>query len=425
MFVLKNAWATIGRHRIRALLMVLISAAVALCSMIGLSVVDDAHTAQTTTYDELSPAATTRLDREAVMRKEGVTDPNAVDWTQYRLSLTQLLTYAQNTGLQFSNAYYSETATLAGVEGLTGANGSTSFTLTAFSAQEATGDTVNGGFKIVEGSSTGYDSDSAGKVLVPESLADANGLKAGDTISITPSEGQDAQEVTISGIYRNNDEVDAAKTGLDPDTAIYGSAYVLSALGLEMPDQSSTQNQLDVTFVLYSPSDYEKFKTKMYDAGLSRNYVIASPTITAYNEKIQPLVTLASQARIALVAIGVVGAVLALLVLGFGLAGRTAEIGFFTAVGVGRGRVGWQFALEVLFPLVLGWVVGMAAGVPLCGPVANLLAGSAQVDVNAGTVWTLVWIGVAACVVAVVVCFVRAAAVRLTTVLGSRMEVDR
>ncbi|PLS31797.1 peptide ABC transporter permease [Bifidobacterium margollesii] len=435
MFVLKNAWSAMWRRWWRTLLLMLLALAVSFGSMIGLSVLKAETTATTTDYDKLTPAVTFRPDRETITEVKGKGDAGKVDWTKYRLSWNQYSEYVQKSGVQLTNAYYGETATVRldrlkkttnasdGADSITGKLADDTFAITGFSDENAAQDGLNGKYTIVDGEDLSYDENGAGQALVSEAFAKANDLKVGSTFTATnPSKTSTRQNLKVTGIYRNTGNVTERRTGLDPENTIYTNYYTMTVLGLSTTDQSGTSTNLDVAMILQSPSDYDKFVKAVRKAKLSNDYVIGSTTLDDYNAKVAPLKSLAAKIRPGLIVLAVAGAALAVLLLILGMRGRLEEVGFLTAIGVGRGGIANQFSLEALFPLLVGWAIGVAAAAFSVGPVSNWLTAGANASVDAGMIWTMVWIGIGVLVANAVICTIWVASIKTTTMLGSRME---
>ncbi|PJM74095.1 hypothetical protein CS006_02850 [Bifidobacterium primatium] len=426
MFVLKNAWSAMGRHKARTALLALTAIAVSFGSVVGLSILNANTVATTTTYNDLNPAVTFRADRARIIKKYGG-DISKVDWTKYHLSWAQYSDYVQRSGVSIANAYSAETAKIS-INGVKATKSGATLAMTGFSDATAAGAAINGKFTIVSGKNISYAEDTAGTLLVPKALADANKLKAGDTLKITnPKDASYTQSMVITGIYENEEDVDADATGIDPDNTIYASAYTLSMLGLASTGSESTENDLDVSMVLNSPADFSKFEKGVRKAGLSKDFIIASATIDDYNAKIEPLKQLAAKTRPAVIALFVVGAVVALLLVWSATSSRLRleDAGFLRVIGISSGRVGWQFALEAMMPMLLGWIIGTVAGAFSASPISNRLATAANAAPNADVIWTMVWIGLGALLATIIVCEIRSAMIRPQSILATRMEEAR
>ncbi|MBW3087430.1 ABC transporter permease [Bifidobacterium sp. 82T24] len=424
MFVLKNAWNGVTRHKACATLLVITAVVVSFGSVVGAAILDANTTATTTAYDKLEPAVNFRADRTAIIARYGG-DASKVDWTKYHLSWTQYSDYVQKSGVGLSTAYSAETAKVT-AEGIKPTRDGATIALTGFSDATATKNPVNGPFTIVDGKDIAYDENGVGKLLVPKALAEKNHLKVGDTIKLTnPKDAKQTLSMTIAGIYENKEKVNADVTGIDPDNTIYTSAYTSSTLGLVTTGDSSTENDLDVTMVLKSAADYDTFRQGVRKAGLSKYFTISSSTIEDYNAKIAPLKALAGKTRVALVVLDVAGGVVALLLVVVAIRRRMEDIGFLMSIGVTRGRIGWQFSLETMLPILLGWIVGTTAGAFSSAPISNMLAANANATIGGGTIWTMVWTGLAVLLATIIVCEVRAAIAKPQDILASRIQEAR
>ena len=82
MFVLKNAWAQLIRHKWRTLLTLIVTTVVAFGSLFGLSIGQANTTATTTDRDALAPGAVVRMTAAQQAKRDGA-DP---DWTKNYLS---------------------------------------------------------------------------------------------------------------------------------------------------------------------------------------------------------------------------------------------------------------------------------------------------------------------------------------------------
>ena len=432
MFVLKNTWAAMGRHKAQTILLVLTAVAVSFGSIVSLSILDAANTATTTTYNALTPSVVFRVDRNRIIAKEGG-DASKVDWTKYNLSWEKYSEYvekATNAGVQLANAHSGETAKVS-IDGLSATKDGAQLAITGFSDADAVADSLNGSYTVVQGKDLSYDSNNdenaASSVLVPQALATKNNLKVGDTIKLAnPTDASQPLEVKIAGIYKTKSTASEAQTGIDQDNTLLASTAVTMSAGLTGVDTTATNNLLDIAMVLQSPADYSKFETAVRKAGLSTDYMISSPTIDKYNEKIDPLKSGAGKVRMGMIALFVAGGVIALLLIVWGIGrARTGEVSFLTMVGVTRGRIGWQFSLENLLPILIGWIAGTVGGFFAAKPLSNALAAGTDAAVNAGTIWTMVWIGLGTLAVTMVICLVRANLTKAATMLGSRMEETR
>ncbi|KAB8287394.1 ABC transporter permease [Bifidobacterium avesanii] len=427
MFVLKNAWTAMTHHKTRTILVVLIAAAVSAGSMFALSARYSYESATGSIYQSLAPDAKISVDRQKVMVSKNVSDASQVNWNDYNLSWADWSNYAEalsNAGVSFT-PQYDETAVVPAAEGqIQPVNGS-NFTVTGFYDAGSSQDGPLGAYTIVEGADLTYDESGMGNAIIPKALADKNGTKVGDTITLAnPSDSSKTITFTVSGIYRTTAAGVTPSLGndLDPDNAIYASYYGFSNVGLSPTDDTAKTNALNVTFKLESLDAYEQFKTVVKQAGLSDDYTVSSPKIASYNANIQPLKDLGGKLTPALIALWVTGGVLAVLLIAWTLAGRSEEIGYDIAVGVSRGRIGWQFALELILPALVGVTAGYLGAGFRTAPIIARLTTEVHGTPLPSLIWQCIWAALGAMVLIAVICWIRTALYRTESLFAPRPE---
>lgn len=427
MFVLKNAWTAMTHHKTRTVLVVLIAAVVSAGSMFALSARYSYESAIGSVYQAISPDAKISVDRQKVMVAKGVSDASQINWNDYNLSWKDWSAYAEalsNAGVNFT-PQYDETAVTPAANGqIQPVNGS-SFTVTGFYDAGSSQDGPLGAYEIVEGADLTYDQNGMGNAIIPKALADKNGTKVGDTITVTnPLDASKTVSFTVSGIYRTTASGVTPSLGndLDPDNAIYTSYYGFSNAGLSPTDDSQKTNALNVTFKLDTLAAYDQFKTAVKQAGLSDDYVVSSPKIASYEANIQPLKDLGGKLTPALLALWSVGGVLAVALIAWTLSRRSEEIGYDIAVGVSRVRIGWQFALELILPTLVGVLIGYLGAGFGTAPIIARLTTEVHGTPQANLIWQCVWAALGAMAAMAVVCWVRTACYRTSTLFAARKE---
>lgn len=261
------------------------------------------------------------------------------------------------------------------------------FTLTGFSSDTAIANAANGTFTMSSGEVFGYGESDNGKVIISKALADFNGLKVGDEITVTnPSDTSTTYTFTISGIYKNSTSSNTSAMGpmggtsQDADNAIYTSVSTLKSLGLDADttandDDNNTTTQLGYTYMLGSADDYETFASDVRKAGLDDTYTVQSADVENHESSLVLLDSLAKFALTLLIVVLAVGAVVLNL---FNIRERKYEVGVLTAIGVKKVKVAAQFAIELLIVTMCGIALGVAGGAVASVPVSNqlrLLAG--------------------------------------------------
>lgn len=228
MFVLKNAWAQLIRHKWRTLLTLIVTTVVAFGSLFGLSIGQANTTATTTDRDALAPGAVVRMTAAQQAKRDGA-DP---DWTKNYLSTNDYNDYyAVVTGASITlsnvNASMSipvrqtsgSVQAIAGTDDQDADKAGGEFTLKAFTSVQTARDNDLGSYTVVKGKHLSYSGNAPKGALISQALADKNNLKVGDEITVaSPTDASKTQKLTVRGIYQYNDEA-AAGQGSDAKLA--------------------------------------------------------------------------------------------------------------------------------------------------------------------------------------------------------------
>ncbi len=411
MFVLKNAWATLTRHGWRTGIIVVTAMVVVGTTILSTAVISADDTATGSTYDSQEPTAVIR-PTAATMAKRNGADPN---WTKNHLSWEDYTTYAsavQKANISFSYTFSEtvpvrQTSSLKAIGGASDASADKTggqLTWRSFYTLQAAQASDIGRFRLVSGKHLNYTGTDKSSVLISKALAKKNGLKVGDTIKVAnPTNASKTYTLKIRGIYEYVSTAAAGK-GSDAklakdnrDNAIYTAYYTFAINGL---DTSSGKGwaipDLNITFKLTSLKAYNKFVKTVKKAKLPSKYEVSSPSLTAYEEKIAPLTSLANVLRVLRIVVWAAGGVLLVVLVVLGLRRRRNEIGVAMVVGASRGRIAWQFMIEVLLPTLVGLTLGMFAGGFGSGPLGHALTGNST-PVGARLVWSMIGYGFAAC----------------------------
>lgn len=431
MFVLRNAWTAMTRHKTRTILVLVVSLVMAAGSMFGLSARYSYESAVGPIYQSLSPDAKIAVDRTHVMASKGVSDASKVNWNEYNISWATWVKYAEavsNAGVQFT-PQYDETAVVPAASGkLQPVDGQT-FTVTGFSDAGASQDGALGGYRIVDGQDLGFDQDTITNAIIPKALADRNGTKVGDQIELAiPSDTSKTFSLKVVGIYENTSDTSARTptTGgaIDPNNAIYVSFSSFGTAQLTPEDENKNDNVLNVTFKFDSLGDYETYRTLVKQNGLSDDYVVTSPKIAAFETDIQPLKDLGSKLTPALIALWSVGGVMLALLLAWTMASRGEEIGYDVTMGVSRARIGWQFALEMILPALAGVIAGYLGAGFGTAPIIAKLTTAVHGTPLGNTIWPCIWAALGVLAAFAVIGWIRVGCYRNATLLAGRDAVD-
>ncbi|RSX48863.1 ABC transporter permease [Bifidobacterium castoris] len=456
MFIITNALRNITRNKGRSALMIIIVAIVTAAATIGLAIVQAAQRARTDALANTTISAQITLDRSALMsgtRSDGADGKPDMDAMREAvagktMTLADYEQYAKES-YGVASSYYIETASVAATDGgidavdsnggvITehadsdqtsdaeddassdggasapqdlpqtpqegkgmGAGGARmtvgDFSLVGFSSDEAIANAPNGVFTMDDGQVFGYGTADDGDVIISDTLAQANDVKVGDSITVANVADEDTTYTfKVVGVYSNSSDASTpmggpmASTASDPANAIYTSVSTLDKLGLT-PDKTvdvtdahgnARQTQaatLSYTYVFDGKSNYDEFVRDVKAAGLGDEYTVTSQDVQQYESSLLPIENLAKFARTLLIVVLTVGAVVLVVLTIFNIRERKYEIGVLTAIGVKKVKVAAQYAVELLAVTLIGLAVGVGAGAAASVPVSNALL-SSQVE---------------------------------------------
>lgn len=293
MYILKNAWRSISRAKVRNILIGVIVLVVAVSSCVALSIREAANSAKEAYLEELEVTAQISMDRSSMMQgfskdsreSEGGFDRDAMKEMltgQEDLTLEELLVYAEADSVK--SFYYTGTTTVntddnweavdttgitenedaesSGIQSMDGASGMGSqgmgdagdrdgrsgmnpgklgtqgdATVVGYSSDDAMTDFLAGTSTITDGEMFEEGTDEYHCVISDE-LAAYNEFEIGDIIKIVnPNNEDESYELTIVGIYHNEQSgmsmsgmMRGFSTATDSANQIYISYNALSAI---------------------------------------------------------------------------------------------------------------------------------------------------------------------------------------------------
>lgn len=262
------------------------------------------------------------------------------------------------------------------------------FSVTGYSSYEAMlsmfgGD---GSYSITAGEMFDEESDAL-ECVISNELAGYNGLEAGDTLKLAnPQCADETYKLKIVGIYTNSDSSSQENNRFsinDPANNIYMSYNALqnilsaSQKADNVSDDEETSavlfENLAFTYTFASVENYEHFAKKVYDLGLTDDYIVSSGDLQAYENSLAPLDTLSNTAMwFFIIVLGAGGVILVTLNI-FNLRERKYEVGVLTAIGMRKSRVALQFVTEIFIVTFSAIIIGAGVGAAASAPVTNTL----------------------------------------------------
>ena len=213
MFVLKNAWAALGRVKWRTALTALLALLVSFSAAVDLAVLRADDKANNETYQAQKASAVIRPSAKVTAKRDGADSnytANYMTWDMYtkyaeavqKNNLTFEYTLATSVPVRASKSLQAIAAKSDMSEDNTGGN----LTLQAFYTNDAAKINDYGTFKVVKGKQLNYKTANDG-VLVSQAVAKKNNLKVGDKVTVgNPTKASETYKFTVSGIYEYTGE---------------------------------------------------------------------------------------------------------------------------------------------------------------------------------------------------------------------------
>ena len=273
MFVLKNAWAALGRVKWRTALIALLALLVSFSAAVDLAVIRADDTANNETYQSQKATAVIRPNAQTQAKRDGA-DSSYTDkyltWEKYSTyataaqsnNVTFNYTLATSVPVRESKSLQAIAAKNDTSEDKTGGN----LTLQAFYTLDAAKINDYGYYKVVKGKHLSYKTQSDG-VLISQALADKNNLKVGDKVTVgNPSKASETYTFTVRGIYEYDSDVpegngsDAKYAKDNRENVIYTTYLNFAKNGLDTTEATGWGvPNLNIVFSLANPSTYNKF----------------------------------------------------------------------------------------------------------------------------------------------------------------------
>lgn len=394
MYLWKNACRNIRRMLPKNILIGMIILIISCACTLALSIQQAALTTKEEGLKELSIRANISYDRKKAITdmdpsknnddSEGENGEIIKQPIPFEsLTLEELETYAKADSV--NDFYYTASLTLNGNGTFNPIENSNSmgrggiqmnqsdFTIIGYSSKEAMQDFDfnSGSNSIIEGNLFSFDS--TNECMISEELALYNEIEVGDTITLVATE-EDSKiyTLTVCGIYNQAISTDRFMQRNDPANQIYTNTLTIDAL----KENVSQEPTVNGTYLFASVEDYEVFEEQARKLGLSNEYVIQSNDLNAYEQSLIPLNRLSEYAKIFLIVILIIGAVILIIFHFLRMRERKYEIGVLAAIGMNKRKIACQFMMEILIVTVIASSLGIAIGSVSSVPLTNTLLAS-------------------------------------------------
>ncbi|MGX7418427.1 FtsX-like permease family protein [Carnobacterium gallinarum] len=199
-------------------------------------------------------------------------------------------------------------------------------------------------------------------VLVEQSLAEANELKVGDTITISnPTDETATYELTIKGIYETttSDNAMAANFNfLNPSNQIYVPYTFANTL-----KGDTYANGVDsVIYNLDDPENVASFVTSAESTGLDTTTFSLQTDTAVYEQMIQPIENVSSFANKIVILVTVAGVIILALIIMMTIRERKYEMGVLLSLGEKRWKLIAQFFTEIFVIFLVAMCVAGVSG---------------------------------------------------------------
>jgi len=280
----------------------------------------------------------------------------------------------------------------------------TSEVLTPYDSRTTAPTTVTGGSKIILGTSTSYGdlsfetfsrvepsdfgaetatlvdgrfateaeiNEGAYVAIIETNLAQINGLKIGDVMSLTPTATGYTDRVidyTIIGIYESTEIIDdrtlsSLGTSLLPQNRIYTPFNTMVSMGYTAEDISNIV--LDKAIItLDDPINIEAYMASV-EGLIPMTYGILSANDTVYESLAGPIETLGSLSAILVWIVVIAGASILSLITALTISQRKNEIGILLAIGESKFKLIGQFVVETVAIALIAFTLSTFTGLQI------------------------------------------------------------
>jgi len=266
------------------------------------------------------------------------------------------------------------------------------FTVVGYSGEAAMTDFLDGTATVTDGEV--FEEGTKKKhCLISQELATYNDLAVGDTVKVVnPNNEEETYSLRVVGIYTDSSANEQSfsmfgATSSDPANRIYMSHTALQTILTASEKASETvtddntgrefetalTSDLSATYVFADPEDYEAFEQQVRDLGLEDSYTVSSSDIDSFEQSLLPLDNLSDMARVFLIVMLIIGAVILVVLNIFNVRERKYEIGVLTAMGMKKKKVAAQFLTEIFAITLAAVIVGVGVGAVCSVPVTNAL----------------------------------------------------
>lgn len=255
-----------------------------------------------------------------------------------------------------------------------GASGASTgnITIDGVSSTKLTSSFISKEDKIVSGRNITTSDANSKNVVIEKELASSNGIKVGDTITVTmTTSGKKSIKLKVVGIYKAKSTSTSSMPGSDPSNTIYTS-YTLPATITGTEGKSST-----VTYTL-SNSAKEKSTTKKIKSIINSSSFSVSSNDESYQQLLQPMKNVQAFAKKIVWLVAIAGTIILGLIIILSVRTRQREIGVLVSLGESKMHIIGQLFSELFVILIGAMVIALLLGNFVGNKVGNQLLAQQQ-----------------------------------------------
>lgn len=416
----KRAWLVTKAKKGRTGLLVLVTSAILIFVLAGLTIKNAANSAVESAKSKAGATVTLSVNREAMMKAFKPDSENSSDSSESSgdssddssavtsVDLATAKSIAEKDDV--ASYLFTTTTTATAGDGISAISTSSSsddasdsastdsnqpdrggmmasgdFTITGVNSTDYVADFTSGTSEIKKG--VGITSDTAdNSAVISSDLADENDLSVGDTftVSTTVDDTETSYTLTVVGIYDNSSTATTAQmmsNASNPQNNIYTNLTTANTM------KGETDTLDSAVYTLSNPKNMDAFVKEIKSDIDTDSYSVTSSD-EIYEQMLSPLNNISSIAQNIVILVAVAGAVILTLIVILSIRERRYEIGVLMSLGENRLKIIGQFFTELLMVTVVSLVIASFAGNFVGNALGNQLLSSStsteQTTQNAG-----------------------------------------
>ncbi|SNU07521.1 putative ABC transport system permease protein [Streptococcus equinus] len=416
----KRAWLVTKAKKGRTGLLVLVTSAILIFVLAGLTIKNAANSAVESAKSKAGATVTLSVNREAMMKAFKPDSENSSDSNESSGDSSDDSSAVTSVGLATAKSIaekddvasylFTTTTTATAGDGISAISTSSSsddasdsastdsnqpdrggmmasgdFTITGVNSTDYVTDFTSGTSEIKKG--VGITSDTAdNSAVISSDLADENDLSVGDTftVSTTVDDTETSYTLTVVGIYDNSSTATTAQmmsNASNPQNNIYTNLTTANTM------KGETDTLDSAVYTLSNPKNMDAFVKEIKSDIDTDSYSVTSSD-EIYEQMLSPLNNISSIAQNIVILVAVAGAVILTLIVILSIRERRYEIGVLMSLGENRLKIIGQFFTELLMVTVVSLVIASFAGNFVGNALGNQLLSSStsteQTTQNAG-----------------------------------------